>query len=362
MSATILCVQQDRTLGAAYADALAAEGCEVLSVHDGRGAFETLRRHRPDLVVLDAYLPRQDGFEILAELRTRAATRDLPVVLLSEGDVTAEITNRARALGARRVESAPLSPDRLVDLVQEIVGKGEHDGGDASAIAPTSGDLQSFPFPELVTALYADAADGVLLVERGKKKKAIEICDGWPVSVKSNLLSETLGSYLVRRRLCTKAQLEESVTRMRAGEGLQGEILVAMDVLDEDAVAEALEAHAIEKLLDVFGWRSGRFLFRPGARVQRGSGLGVDVHPYPSCSKACDATTPSAGSIGFSNDGSAATSCRASTRSRAWPRVGLGEAEAAWLRRPTAGRGPRRSWRRPRRSDVSPSGSSRSRR
>ena len=102
MAATILCVQEDRDIGRLYAEALEAEGYAVLSAHDGRATFETLGRHRPDLMLLDVYLPRQDGFEILAQLRAQESTRDLPVILLSEGDVTREVAARAGSLSASR--------------------------------------------------------------------------------------------------------------------------------------------------------------------------------------------------------------------------------------------------------------------
>ena len=99
------------------------------------------------------------------------------------------------------------------------------------------------------------------------------------MSVRSNLVSECLGSYLVEHGRVTQAQLDESVERMRTGEGLQGEILVAMEVMDEDAVVEALEGHALQKFLEIFGWRDGRFELRRSAKVEKGSAIGIEGHP-----------------------------------------------------------------------------------
>ena len=278
MPATILCVQEDREVGRLYAETLESEGYEVLSARDARGAFQTLRRHRPDLVILDVHLPRQDGFEILAELRAQDATRELPVILLSEGDVTRDVSVRATALGALAVESAPMPADRLVAAVKNGVSPPEK-GVESSPLVPKTADLERFPFPELLRALQLDAFDGVVLFDQGKRRKAIEFRTGWPISIKSNLVSECLGGYLVRHELCTQAELDESVARVRSGEGLQGEILVAMDVLDEESVVEALRGHAFEKLLDLFTWRRGRFEVRAGTHVQRGSSIGVEEHP-----------------------------------------------------------------------------------
>jgi len=83
----------------------------------------------------------------------------------------------------------------------------------------------------------------------------------------------------VAEGLVSKAHHDDCVQRMRTGEGLQGEILVAMQVLDEDAVVDALKAHAFGTFLEIFSWRDGHFEFRAYAHVQRGSTIGLEGHP-----------------------------------------------------------------------------------
>jgi tetratricopeptide (TPR) repeat protein len=140
--------------------------------------------------------------------------------------------------------------------------------------------MREVPFPELLHGLHREHLDGVVLLEHGKKKKAIELRDGWPVSIKSNLVSECLGPYLVRMGRVTQEELDRSIARMRAGEGMQGEILVAMQVLDEQGVVELLRDHALAKLYEIFSWRAGRFVIRTGAQLQRGSSTGLDAHAF----------------------------------------------------------------------------------
>ncbi len=278
MSATVLCVHENRELARHHAQVLEAEGYEVLCAHDGRKTFQILRDHHPDFAVMDAYLSRQDGFEILAEMRTLEACRSMPVLLLHEGDVTDDLSSRARKLGAIGVEPSPLPIDRLLARVAEHVKPGATPI-DTLVAMPPSGTLEDRPVPELLNALRGSRFDGLLLLEHGKKKKAVEIRDGWPVSVKSNLVSECFGHYLVREGRVSQAALDESTKRMRSGEGLQGEILIAMDVLDEDELVEALRDHALDKFYEVFGWRTGRFALREGAQAQRASSMGLEGHP-----------------------------------------------------------------------------------
>ena len=278
MSATVLCIHEDRTVARIHTEMLEAEGYEVVCAFDGRQSLEILRTQPPDFTVIDAYLPRQDGFEILAEMRTLEACRSTPVLMLSDGDVTEDIAQRASALGAIGVEAAPLAGDRLVARIAEHLKPGPSARSEVSAV-PESGCLRELPVPELIHALRKERHDGVLVLEHGKKKKAVEFKDGWPVSVKSNLLSECFGNFLVREGIVDEVLLNESVKRMRAGEGMQGEILVAMDVLEEEALVEALRAHGLEKFFELFGWRDGRYVVRPRAHVQRGSSIGIEGHP-----------------------------------------------------------------------------------
>jgi tetratricopeptide (TPR) repeat protein len=90
--------------------------------------------------------------------------------------------------------------------------------------------------------------------------------------VRSNLVNECLGNYLVRAGRINQRDLAESRRRMGRGRR-QGEILVAMQVLSEDDVSQALRDHAEEKLLEIFRWTNGRFRFQFGAQLDRASGL-----------------------------------------------------------------------------------------
>ncbi len=278
MSATVLCIHEDRNVARIHTEMLEAEGYEVVCAFDGRQSLEIARTRPPDFTVIDAYLPRQDGFEILAEMRRLEACRATPVLILSAGEVTADVVERANALGAVGIEPSPVAGDRLVSRIAECL-KASPPPLSSEPSVPKSGCLRELPVPELIHGLRKDRHDGVLVLEHGRKKKAVEFKEGWPVSVKSNLLSECFGNYLVKQGIVDELLLGESVKRMRAGEGMQGEILVAMDVIEEDALFQALRDHGLAKFFELFGWRDGRYALRPRAHVQRGSSIGIDGHP-----------------------------------------------------------------------------------
>jgi DNA-binding response OmpR family regulator len=58
-------------------------GYEVLTAADGESALHSVVRDRPDLVLLDVNIPGIDGFEVCRRLKADAATRLIPVVLIT---------------------------------------------------------------------------------------------------------------------------------------------------------------------------------------------------------------------------------------------------------------------------------------
>ena len=88
MPATVLCIHEDRNVARIHTEMLEAEGYEVVCAFDGRQSLEIARTRPPDFTVIDAYLPRQDGFEILAEMRRLEVCRATPVLILSAGELS----------------------------------------------------------------------------------------------------------------------------------------------------------------------------------------------------------------------------------------------------------------------------------
>ena len=81
MSARILVVEDDESLGLVLVDALTQEGYEPVLQQDGVTALETALARRFDLVILDLMLPRMDGLQVCKRLRE--AGRRTPVLMLT---------------------------------------------------------------------------------------------------------------------------------------------------------------------------------------------------------------------------------------------------------------------------------------
>ncbi len=79
----ILVVDDDPDLVETVAMMLESKGCEVGMAYDGIEAEESIKKRRPDLIILDIMMPRKDGYVLCGELKSNPQTRDIPVILLT---------------------------------------------------------------------------------------------------------------------------------------------------------------------------------------------------------------------------------------------------------------------------------------
>ena len=95
----VLLVDDEDQLRRVMRDLLERQGYTVVEARDGAQALEEVDRHAPDIIILDLNLPGVDGYSVLAQLRSRQATRQLPIVVLTaKGDEDNEV--RVLELGA----------------------------------------------------------------------------------------------------------------------------------------------------------------------------------------------------------------------------------------------------------------------
>lgn len=133
MSARILIVDDSLTVRMDLSEAFDEAGFETCLCASAGEARDVLMRQGTDLIVLDVVLPDLDGVEFLAELRGKAETRDLPVVLLS-GE--AETKDRIRGLtgGADEYVGKPYDAPYVVARASALLRKRSQATGAAASI------------------------------------------------------------------------------------------------------------------------------------------------------------------------------------------------------------------------------------
>jgi HAMP domain-containing protein/CheY-like chemotaxis protein/signal transduction histidine kinase len=94
---------------------LAHPDIEIVTVDSGRGALDKLHEQRFDCMVLDLRLPDISGFEVLEEIQKDVALADLPVVVFTGRDLSAEEDARLHTMARSIVVKGAASPERLFD-------------------------------------------------------------------------------------------------------------------------------------------------------------------------------------------------------------------------------------------------------
>jgi two-component system cell cycle response regulator len=115
--ARVLVVDDDAAMRQALASALGDAGCQVREAEDAATMRAALVDWSPDLLLLDAALPDGNGTQLLQELKSADATRDVPVMMVA-ARLPDEMTELALGLGAVDVLKKPFRPRELVARVQ----------------------------------------------------------------------------------------------------------------------------------------------------------------------------------------------------------------------------------------------------
>jgi len=113
---TILIVDDSQTIRAAADSLLSGLGADTELAADGYEALAMIQHNRPDMVLMDVMMPRLDGYQTCALIRSSAEFNDLPVVMLSSKDSLQDKV-RGKVAGSNEYLVKPLDPALLIEAV-----------------------------------------------------------------------------------------------------------------------------------------------------------------------------------------------------------------------------------------------------
>lgn len=113
----ILIVEDEDFLSLALQDNLEADGFTVALARNGAEALERMKRHPPDLVLLDLLMPKRDGHYVLGEVKKNPKWATIPIIVLSNFGGDAEI-KKALEMGAD--EYFVKSQHMIAEVVEKI--------------------------------------------------------------------------------------------------------------------------------------------------------------------------------------------------------------------------------------------------
>ena len=96
---------------------VASNGEEALAFLRRKGQFA--KAPRPDVILLDLNLPRKDGHEVLAEIKTDPSLKRIPVVILTTSQAEQDIL-KTYDLHANCYVTKPVDLDRFLEVVKSV--------------------------------------------------------------------------------------------------------------------------------------------------------------------------------------------------------------------------------------------------
>jgi DNA-binding response OmpR family regulator len=122
MALSVLVVDDDPVILRLLQVNFELEGISVATAVDGDEGLEMVQSDPPDLVISDIMMPKVNGLELLAALRSSPETAAMPVILLSAKAQVADV-QRGLELGADDYVTKPFDPLELIDRVYKVLAK-----------------------------------------------------------------------------------------------------------------------------------------------------------------------------------------------------------------------------------------------
>jgi len=121
----VLLVDDDQDFREAVTIALENSEFKVVTADDGEAALKSIKKEKPDIVVLDVMMPKKDGYSVCYELKNDEATSSIPVLMLTSLGNESEGKDGASTLvkghKADGFLEKPVELDMLIDKVNELL-------------------------------------------------------------------------------------------------------------------------------------------------------------------------------------------------------------------------------------------------
>jgi len=101
---------------------LERNGMRVLTARDGLDAVTLLQEHTPDIILLDIEMPRMDGYEVAAQVRSDPRLADIPIIMITSR-VGEKHRARAIELGVDDYLGKPYQEAQLLEAIEPLVAR-----------------------------------------------------------------------------------------------------------------------------------------------------------------------------------------------------------------------------------------------
>ncbi len=119
---TVVCIEDEPEMIDLVRLILGRKGFELIGAMGGREGLETVRRVKPDLVLLDLMMPDIDGWEVYQQMKADPALKDIPVIVVT---AKAQSIDKVLGLHIAKVDdyvTKPFGPQELLQSVEKVLG------------------------------------------------------------------------------------------------------------------------------------------------------------------------------------------------------------------------------------------------
>ena len=120
LAVTILVVEDNEASRDALSRRLERHGYHVVLAVDGRQAVTVARASMPDLILMDLGLPVLDGWDATRQLKSHAATKHIPIIVLSAHAMSND-RDRALAAGGDDFDTKPVRFQALLGKIESLL-------------------------------------------------------------------------------------------------------------------------------------------------------------------------------------------------------------------------------------------------
>ena len=120
MAKTVLIVEDNELNMKLFRDLLEAHGYQTVGTNKGIEALDLVRRHRPDLILMDIQLPGLDGYEATRRIRANVELRQIPIIAVTSYALSGDDAKAFEA-GCDAYIAKPYSPRALLAKIREFL-------------------------------------------------------------------------------------------------------------------------------------------------------------------------------------------------------------------------------------------------